>query len=247
MSTVVELRQYTLKPGRRDALIELFERELVVSQEAEGMELIGTFRDLGDPDRFVWLRGFPDMDARARALAAFYGGAIWKAHREAANATMIDSDNVLLLRPAWAGSGFPPGGAHAPRGETALPPGLVVVRTCHFAAPVSDAVLDACRRESGDLLAALVTEPSNNSFPVLPVREGENVLVLAWLFADGEAAPAAPLPAALCRCPCQTCGDIAIAADRALAPARLERDWLGLNRCLPNCHARAGGHPGQAA
>ena len=201
MSAVVELRQYTLKPGRRDALIELFEREFVESQEAQGMDLIGTFRDLGDPDRFVWLRGFMDMDARARALAAFYGGPVWKAHRAAANATMIDSDNVLLLRPAWAGSGFPPGGACAPRGATALPPGLVVVTTCHFAAPVTDAVLDALRGapEGRDLLAALVTEPSINSFPALPVREGENVLVLVSLFADAAAAEAARLPAALDR------------------------------------------------
>ena len=31
---VLELRQYTLKPGMRDILIELFEREFVESQEA---------------------------------------------------------------------------------------------------------------------------------------------------------------------------------------------------------------------
>jgi hypothetical protein len=31
---------------------------------------------------------------------------VWKAHREVANATMIDSDNALLLRPARPGSGF---------------------------------------------------------------------------------------------------------------------------------------------
>jgi NIPSNAP protein len=96
---IVELRQYTLFPGRRDELIELFEREFVTGQEAAGITLLGSFRDLGDPDRFVWLRGFPDMAARAVALAAFYGGPVWRRHREAANATMIDSDDVLLLRP----------------------------------------------------------------------------------------------------------------------------------------------------
>ena len=103
---VVELRQYTLKPGRRDELIELFEREFVETQEAEGIDLIGTFRDADNPDRFVWLRGFADMESRARALAAFYGGPAWKANRDAANDTMIDSDNVLLLKPAWDGAQF---------------------------------------------------------------------------------------------------------------------------------------------
>src|SRR5829696_7935028 len=56
--SVLELRQYTLHPGKRDVLIELFEREFVESQEALGMQLVGQFRDADDPDRFVWLRGF---------------------------------------------------------------------------------------------------------------------------------------------------------------------------------------------
>ena len=43
---VVELRQYTLRHGQRDVLIELFDRELIETQEAVGMELIGQFRDL---------------------------------------------------------------------------------------------------------------------------------------------------------------------------------------------------------
>ncbi|MGH2474717.1 MAG: NIPSNAP family protein, partial [Candidatus Limnocylindrales bacterium] len=73
---VVELRQYTLHAGQRDVLVELFDREFVESQEAVGMELIGQFRDLDRPDRFVWLRGFPDMERRRRALEAFYGGPV---------------------------------------------------------------------------------------------------------------------------------------------------------------------------
>src|SRR5688500_130018 len=77
---IVELRQYTLHPGQRDVLIELFDREFIETQEAEGMRILGQFRDLGNPDRFVWPRGFPDMDTRKRALTAFYGGPAWKAH-----------------------------------------------------------------------------------------------------------------------------------------------------------------------
>ena len=117
MSRIVELRQYTLKPGQRDVLIELFEREFIESQEAVGMQILGTFRDADNPDRFIWLRGFPDMDSRAMSLAAFYGGPVWKAHREVANATMIDSDNVLLLCPAWSGSGFPSGVLRPPAAQ----------------------------------------------------------------------------------------------------------------------------------
>src|SRR5436190_21729839 len=70
---VVELRQYTLHPGMRDTLIELFDREFVESQEALGMKIIGQFRDADNPNRFVWLRGFRDMPSRAQALKDFYG------------------------------------------------------------------------------------------------------------------------------------------------------------------------------
>ena len=42
---IVELRQYTLHPGQRDVLIDLFDREFVESQEALGMKIIGQFRE----------------------------------------------------------------------------------------------------------------------------------------------------------------------------------------------------------
>src|SRR5512147_1701946 len=105
-SPIVELRQYTLHPGMRDDLIELFDREFVETQEAVGIQVIGQFYDLDDPDHFIWLRGFNDMEAREQSLKAFYGGPVWQAHRDTANATMIDSDNVLLLRLAHPTSGF---------------------------------------------------------------------------------------------------------------------------------------------
>src|SRR4029078_11459043 len=114
---VVELRQYTLRPGARDTLIELFEREFIESQEAEGMRIIGTFRNLDNPDRFVWLRSFPDMAARAAALNGFYYSPVLTAHSAAANATMVDVANVLLLRAARPGAGFQPANAPLPRRE----------------------------------------------------------------------------------------------------------------------------------
>lgn len=189
MNGVVELRQYTLKPGRRDDLIGLFEREFVETQEAEGMDIIATFRDLADPDRFVWLRGFADMEARARSLAAFYGGPVWKAHRNAANDTMIDSDNVLLLKPAWSGSGFASGGTRAPIGATELPDDVLTATICNFEASVPDEFVETfrtavTRRSRAPFLAAFTTEPGVNTFPALPVREGENAFVWFGRFAN---------------------------------------------------------------
>ncbi|KDN19788.1 NIPSNAP family protein [Amycolatopsis rifamycinica] len=144
---VVELRRYTLHPGRRDELIELFEREFVEPQEAAGAHLFGLFRVPSAPDEFVWLRGFPSMAARKEALEQFYFGPAWKAHRAAANATMIDSDNVLLLRPVR-------------RGLAAPPPGTGVHVTVSLgSSPAPESAF-----------AAFETEPSENTFPQLPVR-----------------------------------------------------------------------------
>src|SRR4029450_5709150 len=70
--SVVELRQYSLVSGKRDTLIDLFDRELIEGQEAAGMAILGQFRDLDRPDRFVWIRAFPDMPSRAQALKQFY-------------------------------------------------------------------------------------------------------------------------------------------------------------------------------
>jgi quinol monooxygenase YgiN len=192
---IVELRQYTLHPGKRDTLIELFDREFITSQEAVGMTVIGQFRDLDNPDRFVWLRGFPDMTSRAKFLAEFYGGPVWKAHRQAANATMIDSDNVLLLRPARAGSRFLLGSDRPPAGTKAKHKGLVVATIYYFEAPVTDEFVaffesrlkPALEDAGASLMAYFVTEAATNTFPALPVREGENVFVWLSRFRDQSA------------------------------------------------------------
>ena len=185
---VVELRQYTLRPAQRDVLIDLFDRELVESQEAAGMAVVGQFRDLDDPDRFVWLRGFASMPSRARALASFYGGPVWKAHSAPANATMIDSDNVLLLRPVTTRSGFPASGsARLPAGHAPATPSRILATLYYRDQPFDQAFADFFDRQARPVLidtgatplACLQTEHAENTFPALPVRTGENVFV--WL------------------------------------------------------------------
>lgn len=182
---VVELRQYTLHPGKRDVLIELFEREFIETHEALNMKVIGQFRVLGDPNLFVWLRGFQDMASRAQGLKNLYGGPVWKTHREAANATIVDSDNVLLLRPADPDSGFSLRIAPPAPGSQAVPESVVVATTYHLHEPAGDDFIDFFKRElkpalsenGVPVLACFVTENSANNFPNLPVREGENVFV----------------------------------------------------------------------
>ncbi|MBE1573306.1 NIPSNAP family protein [Amycolatopsis roodepoortensis] len=179
--SVVELRRYTLHPGRRDELIELFEREFVETQEACGMRLFGLFREPAEPDKFVWLRGFRDMESRRAALESFYYGPVWRAHGPAANETMIDASDVLLLRPS--GPGFPaPGDAGDSR---------VLVTVCHPIGPVkefsehfAENVAPALRESGVETFGHFETEPAENTFPRLPVREGETVFVWFAKVAD---------------------------------------------------------------
>jgi hypothetical protein len=187
---IVELRQYTLHPGRRDDLIDLFDREFIEPQEELGMRILGQFRVIDDPDRFLWLRGFSDMNARREGLSRFYGGPIWKAHKDAANATMIDSDNVLLLRPPRPGSGFDLSGTMRPAlGTDFLPHHLYIVTIYYFRDPQEGefvpyferAIAPVAARGGAAIRAYFVTERSRNDYPDLPVREDENVF--AWFAA----------------------------------------------------------------
>ncbi|HKE55806.1 MAG TPA: NIPSNAP family protein [Pyrinomonadaceae bacterium] len=180
--SVLELRQYTLKHGERDKLIDLFERHFVESQEAVGMTLVGQFRDRRDPDRFVWLRGFANMESRHKALASFYGGPVWAAYRDAANSTMLDSDNVLLLKPARPEFSFQLSRASENEGVATC----VLAGTYQLPQPVAAEVISDFERQVVPVLkvnrvrleGVFVTESGPNTFTKLPVREGEQVL--AW-------------------------------------------------------------------
>jgi NIPSNAP len=191
--SVIELRQYTLHPHKRDVLIDVFDREFIETQEAVGMRVMGQFRDLDDPNRFVWMRGFADMQTRKTGLEAFYNGPVWAAHRSVANATMIDSDNVLLLRPAWPGSAIAaPLNQRAAHGAVAIPGGMLDATLYYLKEAATPELLQFCREQmattlskgGAEVLGWYVTEASENTFPRLAIREGEFVLVGFAMFKD---------------------------------------------------------------
>ena len=171
---IVELRQYTLHPGKRDVLIDIFDKHFVDAQNDAGMTIIGEFRVLDDPDRFFWMRGFSDMAARKASLETFYTSRVWREHAAAANATMVDSDNVLLMRPVSPATGFSLG---AERGDE-IPPGLLIATIYHPERPPGKAFCDLFSSQIESLVAdagatvvaQLVSESSRNDFPGLPVR-----------------------------------------------------------------------------
>jgi hypothetical protein len=179
---IIELRQYLLRRGKRDELIELFDREFVETQEALGARVVGQFRDVDRPNHFVWLRGFVDHETRHDALASFYGGPVWREHGRAAAATMIDSDDVhqlraierLMIRRASDRDRLGDGGA-------------VLILVTHRRSHDHDSLirhhLIPTVEEVGLRTVGLyTTDPTENTYAALPVRRSN---VLVWV-AAGE-------------------------------------------------------------
>lgn len=194
---IIELRQYLHYPERRDEFIALFDDYFIEEQERYGAFIPGQFRDRTNPDRFVWLRGFADMQTRQAALHDFYHvSALWQAHRTAANDTISDVSNVFLLRPARVATGFCFDPANRPLKDAEdLAGGIISATIYAFDAPVDPRFVDffentmipLLRSAGATLLGHFVTEPAENTYPALPVREGENVFIWFASFADEAA------------------------------------------------------------
>ena len=186
---IVELRKYTLHPGARDTLVRVFEDHFIEGQETAGIRIGGIYLDDSDPDRFVWFRGFTDLDQRMEALESFYFGPVWEEHRAVANGTMIDSDDVLLLRPT-----DPP---HRPREPATSTTPWPSDDRAHVSVYVYEAdleledwlstVLHRCLEELlGTTVATWRSHPGPNAFTKLPVRT-DNAFVWAASFPDNDA------------------------------------------------------------
>ena len=192
---VVELRRYRTNPGKRDALIALFDREFTENQEACGIVPIGHYRNLDDPDSFVWFRGFARYEARRQALESFYQGSqTWKDHRAEANDAIAESDDALLLRDARPHSGFDLAGLVRPTGTATRVTQFVGVAVLMLGVPPGDALVTAFEnellprlREHARRNAYFVTDPRPNEYPQQPVRAGEHAFVAAGVCGDREA------------------------------------------------------------
>lgn len=182
---VLELRQYKLVHGAQKDFIPLFDKEFVETQEALGIRLIGQFHDHDRPDRFTWIRDFPNMADRARMLEGFYFGPVWHKFAAVANPMLDDNDDVLLLRPAREGAGF---GPSASRPEVGSKPGhaatyFAVIEYLWkdpnegFSSFFLDHAAPLLKAARLPVLGVYVPEEQPNNFPRLPIRPDKKVLV----------------------------------------------------------------------
>jgi hypothetical protein len=88
-----------MRPLGRDSFIDNFEAHYLEEIERFGAIVMGQFRVVDDPDRFVWFRGFHDLSLRTPSLRNFYAGEVWKRHGPISMALFVRPLTVRLLRP----------------------------------------------------------------------------------------------------------------------------------------------------
>jgi hypothetical protein len=93
---IVEVRSYRIKPSHREAFINLFETRAIPAQRKYGIQIVGPFLDVENPNKFVFLRSFPSLEERERMKDAFYGGEVWKNELEALAMPLLESYDVIL-------------------------------------------------------------------------------------------------------------------------------------------------------
>ena len=197
MMNVLEIRDYLLKPNRLEHFIDYFEEHFIASQEAVGMSILGQFRLIGEPDRFVWIRGFRDMETRFEALQNFYGGPVWAKYGPLANDMMLEWHNVHLLRPAAnlsLNNGVSAESLAAALANGTISPhtGNIAIDFYQVASPREKAeinILKAYHEEDIQIRGLFVAEMSENTFSRLPVYQVEDAFVVISAYeseADSE-------------------------------------------------------------
>jgi hypothetical protein len=161
------------------------------------MHVFGVFSDVDRPDVFVWMRGFADMERRRDSLNAFYYGPAWRAHSAAANAMMIDSDDVLLLESACAGRSVADHvGPRPPQGATSVGSAEIDV-AIHPVRPEDtesylhrqvENLVPVQQRFGAHPLPPLKSLHAANTFPQLPVHEDRHVVVTLTRYDSSGAA-----------------------------------------------------------
>ena len=186
---IVELRRYQLRPGRFEDFIELFEARFIEQQESVGARVLGSFAIEGMPDTAIWLRAFQHMEGRQRALEGFYTSPTWLMHRDATNDTILDNDDVHLLRAIAPDAGIPIQGRRPAPGERKPAQAFkLLVSELRFAEALGNYHLWLrlfLRKAGADPIASLGTLMAENNYPRLPVWQNRPVHV-ALLAGDAE-------------------------------------------------------------
>jgi hypothetical protein len=190
---VIEFRRYIIKKGEREHFADYFESYFPEAFQQMGAMVFGQFLERKNPVGFTWMRGFKNTDARAIINAGFYYGPLWKEHRSTMNSLMVDSDNVLLLRPLSPERGVLVLPAVDPIKEGNGAQGVVVAQifgvkpnSVDDFAQRAEETFATYRGTGAREAGVLVTLDAPNNFPQLPVRTDGPYLVWLGIVKDNK-------------------------------------------------------------
>jgi NIPSNAP len=190
---VIEFRRYTIKQGEREHFAEYFESYFPEAFQQMGAIAFGQFFERRNPVMFTWMRGFKNTDARAIINAGFYYGPLWREHSSTMNKLMVDSDNVLLLRPLSPERGIPALPSVDPVTERQGAQGVVVAQIFAVKANSVEVFAQQAEITFADYRAAgareagiLVMLDAPNNFPQLAVRTDGPYLVWLGIVKDNQ-------------------------------------------------------------
>lgn len=191
--SVIELRNYLLKAGKREAFIQYFESNLINPQKELKGYPFGQYRVKGNDDNFFWIRCYENMKARSTFLPTFYSGPRWRQHAKTANSMMVNTDNTYLLQPlvlqkdslAYA----------SVKGAQLMSHDRIMVLDFYTANTRLKELLKLFARSYLPFLqqngiseyTLWVSEPIENDFPGLPAFQDKNLLVMISFYKDESA------------------------------------------------------------
>lgn len=183
---VLEFRRYSIKEGEREHFAQYFDAYFPEALQQLGTIVAGDFFERKNSSGFTWIRGFHTLEDRAVVNAQFYAGSVWKEHKKTMNDLIVDSDNVMLLRPLSPERGIPILPAVDPIVEANGVQGIVVAQIFAVKADSVEAFAKAAEPTFASYRAAgvreagvLVTLDVPNNYPQLPIRTDGPFLV--WL------------------------------------------------------------------
>ena len=73
-----ELRQYVIRPGKKDEWVRMMEDEIIPFQQSQGMVIVGSFTGEEDDSVYVWIRRFDSEAEREVLYGKVYESDHWK-------------------------------------------------------------------------------------------------------------------------------------------------------------------------
>ncbi|MBN1583843.1 MAG: NIPSNAP family protein [Anaerolineae bacterium] len=93
-----ELRQYRVKPQKRQEWVDLMENKIIPFQISKGMVVIGSFVGQEEEDLYVWIRRFESEEQRQALYASVYESDYWKNDIAPLVGDMLDRERIQVTR-----------------------------------------------------------------------------------------------------------------------------------------------------